>query len=181
MTGDPPAPHIYVAGVEHLRHAESISDAIRIEVELGSIGMALRPPELIRERMLGGDALIAVAEGGGSEDWTGFCYLSTWEAGAFVSTSALIVRPEHRGRGLARELKTAALLLAERRYPTARPFGLSTSDAVARVNLSLGFREVAYRELPRDPAFWKGCESCPLHATLLKNHGETCHCRAMLR
>lgn len=169
---------VAVAGPEHEKHAASISAAIGAEVERGSIGLALRPPELIVERMRSGEALVALGDDGG---WAGFCYISPWDGGAFVSTSALIVHPGWRGQGVARALKARALGLAAERYPAARPFGLTTSDAVARVNLSLGFREVAYRELPRDPAFWHGCESCPLHATLVKNRGESCHCRAMVR
>ena len=220
---------VRVAGADTLEHSESISDRIRFEVEAGAIGMALRSPELIRERMLSGDALLALYSSRGRKGppphraatcgpppprrllgaerlwrgqtqppagcekrltvtacgiegvhWVGFCYLSPWEDGRFVSTSALIVKPSHRGQGVARALKAAALSLARTRYPGARPFGLSTSDAVARINLSLGFREAAYREITGDPAFWKGCETCPLHATLLRNRGETCHCRAML-
>ena len=51
---------VRVAGADTLEHSESISDRIRFEVEAGAIGMALRSPELIRERMLSGDALLAL-------------------------------------------------------------------------------------------------------------------------
>ena len=34
--------------------------------------------------------------------WTGFCYLSLWDAGRFLSTSALIVPPAFRGLGTGR-------------------------------------------------------------------------------
>jgi GNAT superfamily N-acetyltransferase len=145
--------------------------------------MALRSPEVLADAMRRGDALLALVRPEAvapEEAWAGFAYVSPWEAGRFVSTSALIVRPEWRGRGVARGLKAEALGLARRRYPRARPFGLSTSEAVARVNRELGFREVPYSELPRDPAFWKGCESCPLHAVLLAREGASCHCRAFL-
>ena len=104
-----------------------------------------------------------------------------WEGGRFVSTSALIVPPRFRGRGLARLLKESALRLMRKRYPGARPFGLSTSPAVVKINRELGLREARYAELPRDPEFWKGCESCPFHAHLIANRGKTCHCTAMLR
>jgi len=165
------------ATLEDSRHAASISEAIRAEVEAGSIGMALRSAKLIVERMRAGDAIIAVA----GAEWAGFCYLSPWEGGAFVSTSALIVPPRFRGLGLARRLKEEALRLGSEQYPQARPFGLSTSPAVIGINRSLGLREVSYRELPRDPAFWKGCETCPLHATLVVRRGDSCHCTAMVR
>ncbi|MBI4603731.1 MAG: GNAT family N-acetyltransferase [Planctomycetes bacterium] len=167
---------VRAAGPEDLRHADAISEAIRREVEGGAIGMALRPPELIREKMLSGDAAIALS----GDRWAGFCYISPWEGGRFVSTSALIVEPSFRGRGVARLLKRESLRLARERHPAARPFGLTTSPAVAKVNLELGFREVSYREITRDPGFWKGCESCPLHATLTANRGESCHCKAFV-
>ncbi len=168
---------VRVAGSGDCPHAGSISDAIRREVDRGSIGMAVRSPELIRERMLAGDAIIALD----GDPWAGFCYLSSWEDGKFVSTSALIVGLSYRGQGVARRLKEEALRLCLMRYPGARPFGLSTSEAVAKINVALGFREVPYREITRDPQFWKGCESCPLHATLVANGGERCHCGAMVR
>jgi GNAT superfamily N-acetyltransferase len=171
---------VRVAGEADIQHAESIAEAIRREVEGGAIGMALRPPELLRARMLAGDAVIAVSLERSDAPWVGFCYVVPWEGGRLVATSALIVEPRRRGLGIARQLKEAALRLARARYPGATPFGLSTSAAVARINLDLGFREVPYAEITSDPEFWRGCESCPHHGTLVANGGARCLCAAFL-
>ena len=108
--------------------------------------------------MAEGDAILALAAAAPAskergELWAGFCYISVWEGGRFVSTSALIVPPRFRGRGIARLLKEAALRLAGERYPGARPFGLSTSPAVVKINRELGLREARYAmALEKEPA-----------------------------
>ncbi len=169
---------VAVAGPEQLRFAESVSRAIRREVDKGTLGMALRSPRTLREKILSGDAVLALDKTTG--DWVGFGYVSPWEGGAFVATSALIVRPAYRGLGVARRLKEVALDAGRKRYPGARFFGLSTSEAVARINRDLGFKEVAYARITRDPGFWKGCETCPFHPVLEARGGESCQCKAML-
>jgi hypothetical protein len=168
---------VRAAGPGDAVHAQSIADEIRREVEDGAVGMALRTPELIRAKMASGDAIIALRGG----HWVGFCYLSLWEGGRFVSTSGLIVPRLFRGLGTARLLKHASLELAHRRYPEAHLFGLTMSPAVARLNLEIGLREVPYAEITRDPGFWQGCETCPFHAELVANLGVTCRCRAFVR
>ncbi len=80
---------------------------------------------------------------------------------------------------MASRLKEKALELCRIKFPGAVPFGLSTSERVAAINRRLGFREVPYAEITRDPEFWKGCETCPLFATLAANQRKSCHCRAM--
>lgn len=169
---------IAVAGPEQLRFVESISRAIRREVEKGTLGMALRSPGMLREKILSGDAVLAVDARKG--DWAGFCYVSPWEGGAFVATSALIVRTPHRGLGVARRLKEVSFDAGRRRYPGARFFGLTTSEAVARINLDLGFKEVTYAQITRDPGFWQGCETCPHHTVLQASGRQSCWCKAML-
>jgi len=167
---------VRVASSRHFRHAASISRALRREGDKGAQGVARRTARLLREKMAAGDAVIALD----GEKWVGFCYVSPWEGGKFVSTSALIVRPAYRGRGIAKRLKIAALKQCRKRYPRARPFGLSTSPKVVRINEELGFVPVSYGELTRDPEFWKGCESCPFHGTLMARRGRSCRCVAML-
>lgn len=171
-----PALEVQVGGAWSLPLAAEISLAIHDEVARGAVGMAERPAALLQQKMLSGDALVAL--GGGT--WLGFCCLGLWDGGRFVATSGLIVRPDFRGKGVARRLKEAALELALRKYPAAKPFGLTTSDAVSSLNERLGFLEVSYSELPRDPAFWESCATCPHHGTLLENAGTRCHCRAWL-
>ncbi len=165
---------IVVADRRHLALSEDISAAIREEVQRGGFGLAERPVTVLRERIEAGDALIAFR----GDEWLGFCYVRPWEGGKFVSTSALIVRPAHRGRGIARRLKEAALRLCRERHPGAVPFGLSTSESIWNINRRLGFVEVPYARITRDPEFWEACRSCELHRDLLANGGESCRCRA---
>ncbi len=166
---------VAVAGAEHLHHLPAIAAAIEEEVARGSIGLARRSTGWLAEAARAGMAIIA-AEG---SEWAGFCAIHPWEGGMFVATSALIVRPEFRERGVASRLKEKALELCRKKFPGAIPFGLSTSERVAAINRRLGFREVPYAKITRDPEFWKGCETCPLFATLAANQGKSCHCRAM--
>jgi GNAT superfamily N-acetyltransferase len=174
-----PSPIEFLAArPEHARFAAAIAEAIRVEVEGGAIGMALRTPELLETRIREGDAVIAVT--GTGDDWAGFCYVAPWEGGAFAAVSALIVRPEYRGAGTARGLKRLALSLARARHPEAKIFGLTTSPAVVRINRLLGFREASYLEITRDQGFWSGCEACPFHETLRARGGRSCHCTAMI-
>lgn len=156
--------------------ASSISRALRREVARGTHGMASRSPGSIRKSMEQGRAVLALD----GERWVGFCYVSPWEGGKFVSTSALLVRPRYRRRGVGRRLKKAALLLCRQRFPESRPFGLTTSETVAEMNRQLGFRIVGYDAIPRDPGFWKACKSCPFHGILRRHRGRRCHCTAML-
>jgi len=183
-------PHCYEvrrAAESDLQFVPSVASAIDDEVAAGAIGIARRSAADLASRIRTGEAIIALAAEATSDhapagaDWAGFCYVAAWEEGRFVSTSGLIVAPQHRGRGLAKRLKERALELAAERYPGAIAFGLSTSSAVARINEELGFRAASYSALPADSAFWDGCRTCPLHADLVANERRTCHCRAVIR
>lgn len=48
------------------------------------------------------------------------------------------------------------------------------------MSLRLGFTKVPYSALTTDPAFWKGCATCPHYHTLLANNGQTCECQGLL-
>ena len=176
---------VRVAAEDDLRFLDEIVAAINAEVDRGAVGMARRTPATLRERILAGDALVAVASQVNSPnskpsiDWVGFCYLKPWENGTLISTSALIVRETWRRRGVARRLKEKALAHCRVHYPAAVPFGLSTSPAIERIHKDLKFRRVDYAELPRDPDFWRACESCPLYEDWLAADGKTCHCIAV--
>jgi len=163
------------AGARDARFARAIAAAIGREVDREALGLARRSPALIREAMVSGRAVIALA----GKAWVGFCYACPWDGGRFVSTSALIVKRSWRGRGIARGLKESAFALCRRRWPRARIFGLTTSPAVMRINESLGLVPVGCREIARDPGFWKGCEDCPFHGELLARRRRSCRCTAM--
>ena len=180
---------IEFATSEHLVYSQEISDAIARAAQDKDSGLALREPSYIAEKILAGNGIIALdCSGNGTDGGTGtmvprlagFCYIQPWEHGLFVAHSGLIVLPEFRGMGLASAIKRKAFELTARKYPGAKVFGLTTSPAVRKINLSLGYREVPYSEITADINFWKGCCSCVHFQTLCREGFETCRCTAML-
>ena len=168
---------VVIATEQHLKYCQEISDTIAEAARDKDSGLALRAPEYLAEKISAGNAVIALDD----EELSGFCYIQPWEHDLFVAHSGLIVKPEFRGRGLARELKAKAFELTRLKYPSAKVFGLTTSPAVRKVNLSLGYSEVPYSEITADLNFWKGCCSCANFKTLCDNSFATCLCTAMLR
>ncbi|MDR2962861.1 MAG: GNAT family N-acetyltransferase [Bacteroidales bacterium] len=168
---------IFPAQSEHEHYAQAISDLILEASKDSDSGLALRSPEYILKKMREGKTVIALAKNG---DIAGFVYIDTWQNGAFVATSGLIVNPQYRGVGLATLLKKEAFALAAKLFPLAKNFGLTTSDAVKKINKQLGYKEVSYTEITTDDGFWKGCESCTNFAILEKNKRTTCLCTAMI-
>ena len=140
-------------------------------------GIARRSPEMIREKILQGKAVIAFT---GDGVWAGFSYLQTWENEKFVSNSGLIVAPAFRGLGVAAAIKQRVFELCRQRYPEARIFGITTGEAVMRLNTRLGFVPVTYAAVTRDPAFWEGCKSCVNYPILSAKGFKHCLCTAML-
>ncbi len=140
------------------------------------IGLAARSLAELSGKITDGLAVLALSPDG---VLAGFILVCPWDQDRWVSTSALVVAPAHRQHGLAGRLKEAAAGLARARFPAARRFGLTTSGAVLKVNARMGWVPVPYAEVCRDPGFWKGCEACPHHETLLRMKGEICFCTAM--
>lgn len=140
-------------------------------------GIAKRTPEYIQMKMAEGKAVIAFTKKG---DWAGFCYIETWGHGKFVANSGLIVSPEFRKSGLARDIKEKIFELSRKKYPTAKIFGLTTGLAVMKINSELGYVPVTYSELTDDEAFWKGCQSCINYEILVSKERKNCICTAML-
>lgn len=168
---------IFQAQAEHERYAQTISDSIFEASQAKDSGLAQRSPEYILEKMREGKAVIAIAPNG---DIAGFVYIDTWQQGEFVATSGLIVNPAYRGLGLATRLKKEAFLLARRLFPQAKIFGLTTSEAVMKINSDLGYRAVSYAKLTTDEKFWKGCESCTNFDILQRTNGTGCLCTGMI-
>lgn len=136
--------------------AEREVDWLRAKIEKGRAALALRDDELV-----------------------GFGYWSDWEEGAFLSHSGLVVRPDMRGHGLGRRLKDVLVESSRRAFPRATLMSLTTSPQVKAMNLSLGFRVVPLELLTKDPAFWKGCETCRNFAEV-QARGEICCCEGMI-
>jgi len=167
---------VMIATAEYAGYAEAVSEAIAEASLDKNSGLAHRTPEFIRSKIEDGSGVIAL-EG---KNLAGFCYIKAWEHGLFVAHSGLIVKPEHRGRGLAKALKMKAFELTAQRYPEALIFGLTTSPAVRKINESLGYKTVPYINITSDINFWKGCTTCVHYGTLCRNGFESCLCTAMV-
>src|SRR5678809_324615 len=140
-------------------------------------GIAKRSPEYIEQKIDEGKAVIAVTKDG---QWVGFCYIETWSHGEYVANSGLIVVPEHRKGGVAKEIKKKIFNLSREKYPDSKIFGLTTGLAVMKINSELGYEPVTYSELTQDEAFWAGCKSCVNYEILMSKERKNCLCTAML-
>lgn len=168
---------ITVATSQHEIYAETICHEIENSAKARGTGIAKRSPEYIREKMREGKAVLAFSSEG---QWAGFCYIETWGHGKYVANSGLIVAPDFRKSGLARDIKKKVLELSTTRYPDAKLFGLTTGLAVMKINSDLGYEPVTYSELTDDEEFWKGCQSCINFEILQSKNRKNCLCTAML-
>ncbi len=169
--------NVQFAHGQHLHYAEIICNEMEASAKARGTGIAKRSPEYIRQKMLEGKAVIATTREG---QWAGFCYIETWSHGNYVANSGLIVSPQFRKSGLAKEIKKKIFELSRNKYPGAKIFGLTTGLAVMKINSDLGYEPVTYSELTQDETFWKGCQSCVNHSILLSKERKNCLCTAML-
>jgi hypothetical protein len=169
--------YVSVAGEAHLCYAEEIAAEMASSAQARGTGIARRSPESIREKMRSGKAVIALAE---DNTWAGFAYLEAWENGAFVSNSGLIIAPRFRRQGLAGAIKKEIFRLSRSKYPQSKIFGLTTSQAVMKINSKLRFEPVIYSEITSDDSFWEGCRSCVNYPILQSKQRRNCLCTAML-
>ncbi|EON76563.1 hypothetical protein ADIS_3013 [Lunatimonas lonarensis] len=165
------------AGPEHHVYAETITEEMARSAQARGTGIARRSPEYIKVKMSEGKAVIALAKDG---TWAGFCYIEAWSHGKFVANSGLIVSPEFRKCGLAREIKREVFKLSRTKFPESKIFGLTTGAAVMKINSELGYIPVSYSELTTDEEFWKGCQSCVNYEILMSKNRQNCLCTAML-
>ncbi len=167
---------IRLAQEDDCTHAETISAwYIRSSQERGT-GIATRTPEYLKKKIKSKNAVIAFV---GSE-LAGFCYIEVFSSGEYVSNSGLIVTNGFRRMGLAKKIKEAAFNLARDSNPSAKVFGITTSDIVMDINSNLGYRPVSFGQLTQDEEFWKGCSSCKNYDILTRNEKKMCLCTAML-
>ena len=169
---------VRVAGASDLQFSEKICQAYWASAQERGTGIAKRDPTYISKKIEAGNAIIALTTNDG--DLAGFCYIETWDHEAFVANSGLIVLPEFRKFGLARQIKEQAFALSRDRYPKAKLFGLTTSSAVMRINSDLGYRPVAFNQLTSDEKFWDGCRTCVNHSILVSKDFQNCLCTGML-
>ena len=173
----PKSVEIVVASSEHFRFANEVCRLIKTAAGQRGTGIAERAPEYIRTKMKEGKAIIAL---GANEQVAGFCYIETWGHGKYAANSGLIVSPDFRRQGLARQIKRRAFELSRALYPEAKLFGITTSLAVMKINSELGYNPVTFSELTDDDEFWSGCQSCPNYDVLQRMKRRMCLCTGML-
>ncbi len=167
---------VEVAGKQHVKYVDEINNAIDIASKQRGTGIARRSDEYLTAKISEGKAIIALD----GDIFAGFCYIETWGNKGFVANSGLIVVPEYRGYGLAKEIKNKAFELSRKKYPDAKIFGLTTGLAVMKINHELGYRPVTFSELTNDDQFWDGCKGCVNYDILMRMERTKCLCTGML-
>jgi N-acetylglutamate synthase-like GNAT family acetyltransferase len=168
---------IRVANSGDVHYATTITTEMESSAKARGTGIAKRSPEYIASKMEEGKAVIAHLPDG---TWVGFCYIEAWGHEKFVANSGLIVSPEFRKSGVAKQIKKRIFDLSREKYPDAKIFGLTTGLAVMKINSELGYEPVTYSELTDDEEFWKGCKACVNYDILMSKERKNCFCTAML-
>ena len=168
---------VQTARYEHLQLAEEICRHMEESAKARGTGIAKRSPDYIKQKMVDGKAVVATTANG---QFVGFCYIETWGHGKYVANSGLIVHPDHRKSGIAKEIKQKIFDLTRKTYPAAKIFGITTSLAVMKINSALGYKPVTFSELTDDDNFWKGCASCTNYDVLTRTNRKMCLCTGML-
>jgi len=168
---------IEVTNATHIFWIKEICDVTLSSAIARGTGISGRSPELLMEKMIKGEAVIAFASDG---TWAGFSFISSWDNEQYVSNSGLIVAPEFRHTGLAKRIKRKIFELSRQKYPRAKIFSLTTGLAVMKMNHELGFEPVTYSELTTDDVFWENCKSCINCPVLMSKERKNCLCTAML-
>ena len=168
---------IYVSSSEFLKFSNIICEQIEMSAKQRGTGIAKRPEEYIQKKIETGHAIIALSKDG---NFAGFCYIEKWSNANYVANSGLIVHPDFRKMGLAKEIKKKAFELSRKLYPNAKLFGLTTNLAVMHINSELGYRPVTFSELTQDDQFWYGCSSCVNYDILNRMNRVHCLCTGML-
>lgn len=167
---------IVIANQNHAGFAEVICETIEESARVRGTGIARRTPEYILTKMQNGNAIIALD----GEKFAGFCYIEVWSHEKFVANSGLIVHPDYRNQGLAKDIKKAVFEHSKKKYPNAKIFGITTGLAVMKINYELGYQPVTFSELTDDESFWKGCQTCKNYDILTRTERKMCLCTGML-
>ncbi|MDX1544375.1 MAG: GNAT family N-acetyltransferase [Christiangramia sp.] len=167
---------IIIANKSHASYAETICKNIEESAKVRGTGIARRTPEYIINKMEKGNAVIALD----GEKFAGFCYIETWSHEKYVANSGLIVHPDYRKQGLAKDIKQVIFDHSRKKYPHAKIFGITTGLAVMKINYELGYQPVTFSELTDDESFWKGCQTCKNYDVLTRTDHKMCLCTGML-
>lgn len=167
---------IVISDKQYVSYAATICGMIEDAASKRGTGIAKRTVAYISEKISSGKSVIALD----GETLVGFCYIETWQHGKYVANSGLIVHPDYRGNKLAYRIKKKALQLSNHLFPTAKVFGITTSNAVLKINYKLGYQPVAFSELTTDSEFWKGCQGCVNYDILQRTKQKMCLCTGMM-
>ncbi len=167
---------IVIADKSHSIYADIICNTIADAAQVRGTGIAKRKPEYIITKMENGNAVIAL-EG---DKFAGFCYIEQWGHGKFVANSGLIVHPDFRNIGLAKQIKQKIFEHSRTKFPEAKVFSITTGLAVMKMNSDLGYKPVTFSELTDDQSFWNGCQTCKNFDVLTRTEQKMCLCTGML-
>jgi len=167
---------VVIADKSHTKYAEIICETIAESAAIRGTGIARRTPEYIATKMENGNAVIALD----GDKFAGFCYIEKWGHGKFVANSGLIVHPDYRGGGLAKQIKHKIFAHSRAKFPDAKVFSITTGLAVMKMNTELGYKPVPFSELTDDPTFWDGCQTCKNYDVLTRTNRKMCLCTGML-
>lgn len=167
---------IVIANKAHSVFADIICKTIEEAAQVRGTGIAKRKPEYILTKLENGNAVIALD----GNEFAGFCYIESWGHGKFVANSGLIVRPDYRNIGLAKQIKKVIFKHSRSKFPNAKIFSITTGLAVMKLNSDLGYKPVTFSELTDDPSFWNGCQTCKNYDILTRTERKMCMCTGML-
>ena len=167
---------IVIANKAHSVYADIICKTIEEAAQVRGTGIAKRKPEYILTKLENGNAVIALD----GHEFAGFCYIESWGHGKFVANSGLIVRPDYRNIGLAKQIKKVIFKHSRSKFPNAKIFSITTGLAVMKLNSDLGYKPVTFSELTDDPSFWNGCQTCKNYDILTRTERKMCMCTGML-
>ncbi len=167
---------IVIANKSHSVYAEIICETIAEAAKVRGTGIAKRKPEYIITKMENGNAVIALD----GDKFAGFCYIEQWSHGKFVANSGLIVHPDFRNIGLAKQIKKKIFEHSRTKFPNAKVFSITTGLAVMKMNSELGYKPVTFSELTGDQTFWNGCQTCKNYDVLQRTEQKMCLCTGML-
>ncbi|WP_440121354.1 GNAT family N-acetyltransferase [Tenacibaculum sp. Ill] len=167
---------VVIADQSHSKYAEIICQTIDEAALVRGTGIAKRKPEYIITKLENGNAVIALD----GDNFAGFCYIEAWSHGKFVANSGLIVHPDYRGIGLAKQIKKVVFEHSRAKFPNAKIFSITTGLAVMKLNSELGYKPVTFSELTEDQSFWNGCQTCKNYDVLQRTQQKMCLCTGML-
>ena len=168
--------NVIVANKSHVMHAAFICEMMKDAAKQRGTGISKRKPVYIQRKMEEGMSVIAFHK----DTVIGFCYIESWDNEKFVANSGLVVHPAYRKTGVARLIKKETFELSKKLFPDSRLFGITTSQAVMKINSDLGYKPATFSELTRSDVFWSGCLECKNHDILERMNRTMCLCTGMI-